>query len=158
MKIQNTIVSNIQNFWKDFFGGSCYAFCLTKYFGNCDDDLAEMAGLILFGLKKGFIDTDGYVSKPIQYIQSLTTKAPYDVRKISITNLSELPNDPSGFIVEYKLDPKSKASHFVIANNKKVLFDPYGDSNTVKNGKPFTFRAFVYPKGKEGKGNVLEDW
>ena len=155
MKIQNTIVSNIQDFWNKFFSQSCYAWCLVRYFTN-EEDLEEMAGLILFGLKRGYIDTDCYVSKPIPFIQSLGPNKPIDIRKIPITDLKELPNN-SEWIVEYKLDPKDKASHFVIANKFRVIFDPAGDSNTVKNGKPFSVRGFIY-NGKQGKGNVQENW
>lgn len=141
---------NIQEFFKKFFGCSCYAYCLTKYFTE-DEDLADMTILMLQGWRKGYIDDDCFVSKPVEYIQTLVPNAPIDVTKIYISDLNELP--AGEWIVEYKLNPKAKESHFVIANNKKVLFDPAGDSNTVKNGKPFSIRGFIY-KGKQGKGNI----
>ena len=44
MKIGHKIIYNVQEYWKNFFSQSCYAWCLVKYFTN-EEDLAEMASL-----------------------------------------------------------------------------------------------------------------
>lgn len=145
---------NIQEFMQTFWGHSCYAWCLTKYFSAYTEEgipknfflpkteLQLMSDSILFGWKQGFIDDDCYVSKPIEYIKLLVRKAPKDVTKVPIKELSELPEGV--WIVEYKKKPTDKDSHFVIANSKEVLFDPAGESQTVKVGKPFSYRKFIY--------------
>ena len=138
---------NIQEMMNNFWSHSCYAWCLTKYFSAMKDeitkeDLQGMCGHILYGWRQGFIEDDCYVAKPIEYIKLLTNQAPRDIYKISITSLAELPEGT--WIVEYKKKPTDKASHFVIANKEKVLFDPSGDSQTVKVGKPFSYRKFIY--------------
>ena len=156
MRAGNNIVQDIQGFMKNFWGNSCYAWCLTKYFAPSETDLRELCGFILHGWRRGYIDGDCFVEKPIPFIESFCEYKypPIDIRKIPITDLKELPEED--WIVEYKLNPGAAASHFVIANRKGVIFDPSGKSNTVQNGKPFTFRAFIYPKGKEWKGNIIE--
>lgn len=136
---------NIQEMMNEFWSHSCLAWCYTAYFIGIPknkEDLQNLCGHILYGWRQKFIEDDCYVAKPIQYIDTLVSPGPRDIQKIFISSLAELPE--GSYIVEYKKKPTDKASHFVIADNKKVLFDPAGNSQTVKVGKPFSYRKFVY--------------
>lgn len=136
---------NIQAQMKELFGNSCLAYCYATLFTKTGHmkDVKDLTKDVLNGWYRGFIDDDGYVSKPIQYIKMLDSDSKVvDIANVAIDNLEDLPN---GFqVVEYKKNPKDKASHFVIADHNGVLFDPSGDSQTVKVGKPVSYRRFIY--------------
>lgn len=133
---------NIQEMMKELFGGSCYGYCLTRQFSK-SDDIKTLTSAFLEGWKRGYVDDDGYVSNPLKYIRLVGGPDYRDVEKVSINSLKDLPDD-NDWIVEYKKKPTDKASHFVIANRKKgVIFDPSGDSVTVKVGSPFSYRKFI---------------
>lgn len=132
---------NIQEEMKELFGGLCYGYCLCYKFGVTD--LYEMTKILLECWKRGFIENDGYISNPLSVIKLINGKRFRDIEKIRINSLEELNNKDEIYIVEYKLSPENKKSHFVIVKNGQVIFDPSGESNTVKNGKPFSWRRFI---------------
>ena len=127
---------------KEFWGGSCYAYCIAWLFDGART-LKDLTSTVLEGWYDGYIDNDGFVSRPIQYINETCHTVPgfRDVVKVNLNSLSDLPE--GDWIVEYKKTPDSKASHFVVANKKGIVFDPSGDSVTVQIGKPFTYRKYV---------------
>ena len=131
---------NIQAQMKELFGNSCYAYCLTKQFLKTDD-IKTLTRYVLEGWMLGYIDNDGFVSKPLQFIKLLCGHQYKDIKKVYISSLSELPDGL--FIVEYKKTPTAKESHFVIANRDGVVWDPSGNSITVQVGAPFSYREFV---------------
>ena len=135
-------MENIQDQMKELFGGSCYAYCIAWLF-NGDRTIKDLTSTVLKGWYSGYIDADGFVSLPLQYINETCHTVPgiQDVVKVSLSNLADLPE--GNWIVEYKKTPDAKASHFVIANKKGIVFDPSGDSVTVKVGKPFTYRKYI---------------
>lgn len=131
-------MENIQEKMKELFGGSCYAFCLCYVFSNTKDEWKWLE-YISKGVQNGDIAEDCYVQKPLDFIQMLSGEQYKDVKKPLIDSLDDLPND-NKWIVEYRWGTKQ---HFVVANRDGVVFDPSGDSNTVKNGKPFSYRLFI---------------
>lgn len=140
---KENIMLNIQDSMKELFGNSCYGYCcsyVAEVKCNVKPDIHIMTTDFLNGWNKGWIDDDGFVSKPVQYLASMGLKIK-DIRKTSITKLSDLPEGI--WIVEFKKTPDSKESHFVVCNRKKVLFDPSGNSITVKVGKPVSYREFI---------------
>lgn len=139
-------MKNIQAQMKELFGNSCYAYCLTRYFLKTDD-IKTLTRFVLEGWVYNYIDNDGFVSKPLQFIKLICGKQYRDIKKPAIKSLAELPeanySNEGLFIVEYKKTPDAKESHFVIANRSGVVWDPSGSSITVQTGAPFSYREFV---------------
>lgn len=133
---------NIQAQMKELFGNSCLAYCYAAYTTARFNNIKELTRCVLNGWYSGWIEDDGYVAKPVPYINSMLHEEVKDIRKHRISSLDELPEGL--WVVEYKLTPDSKASHFVIAGKDVgVVFDPSGESNTVKNGAPFSYREVI---------------
>lgn len=129
-------MENIQEKMKELFGSSCYCYCLEYLFGN-QRTLKGLTNAVLQDWISGWVDDDGYVSKPLE-IASGYGHIFKDVKKPLIDKLGDLPGGL--WIVEYRWGTKQ---HFVVANRNGIIFDPSGDSNTVKNGKPFSYRLFI---------------
>ena len=130
-------MENIQEKMKELFGGSCYCYCLEYLFGG-QRTLKGLTNAVLQDWVAGYIDDDGYVSKPLSIVETYTGESYKDVKKPLIDSLDELPEGL--WIVEYRWGTKQ---HFVVANRNGIVFDPSGDSNTVKNGEPFSYRLFI---------------
>lgn len=131
---------NLQETMKDLFGHSCLGYCYAFMFGNTMD-YKVLTGYFLDGWFNGFIDDDGYISKPVEYIRMIGETKVKDIRKVKISSLEELPN-MERYVVEYA-NPNG-GSHFVVVNNKVVEFDPSYPSLSVKNGKIISYREIVY--------------
>lgn len=123
---------NIQKSAMELFGNACYAYCIA-YMKIKDDDFKTLTKMVVDAYSAGWIDDDGYVSKPHKYYGSR------DVVKVYIDDLSDLP-DGQLCIVEWKWNGKS---HFVVCSRYKVVFDPWENSDTVKYGKPVSWRKFI---------------
>lgn len=123
---------DIQSSMKELFGGSCYAYCIAWLSGN--SDIAYLTFEVLNAWNNGWIEDDGFVSKPVEYYNHVTHLAVKDVVKEDYK--------PENFfqIVEWR---NGKISHFVVMRNDKVVFDPAGFSNTVNRGKPVSIRKFI---------------
>lgn len=137
---------NIQEMMKELFGNSCNAYCYA-YKAHPSSDIKQLTKCVLKGWYDGNIKDDGYVSHPVQYYNSLMpadNRYIGDVVKVSIRKLEELPKGL--WIVEYKVRPEFKESHFVVASRTGVVFDPAGDSNTVRYGAPVSYRKLIYVK------------
>lgn len=130
-------MENIQSKMAAFFKGTCYAYCITKLF-RPEMRLPNIATCILYGWDKGLIEDDGYVSFPIKYITDVLGIKDYKgVKKVLIDSIENI-KEPT--IVEYSYNGNT---HFVIVKNGKVIFDPSGDSNSVKYGKPVSYREYI---------------
>lgn len=129
-------MENIQEKMKELFGNSCYCYCLEYLFGN-QRTLKGLTNAVLQDWMQGWIDDDGFVFKPLK-IANGYGHIFKDVKKLLIDSLEDLPDGL--WIVEYRWGTKQ---HFVVANRDGIIFDPSGDSNTVRNGKPFSYRLFI---------------
>lgn len=133
---------NIQAMMKELFGNSCQAYCYA-YIAQPTTSVRILTNRVLRGWNEGYIDDDGFVSKPVQYYNSTTTRGKIsDVVKVPINNLNELPEEGM-FSVEFKLQRTDKKSHFAVCVRGKIIFDPSGDSNTCKYGVPVSYRKLV---------------
>lgn len=132
---------DIQSQMRELFGNSCCAYCYASLARRNRSDIKALTRDVLEGWYNGYIESDGYVKHPVQYWNSISSPSIVDIIKVPIRDLSELPE--GYWIVEYKLTPDAVKSHFVIASRKGVVFDPAGDSNTVKRGKPVSYRKLV---------------
>lgn len=129
---------DIQTKMKGLFGGSCYGYCLAYVFGEQEDkDIKYLTSCFLEGWKRGYIDDDGFVSKPLKYIEMLCGTKYKDVEKPSIHKIEDIKELT---IVEYAYN---NGSHFVVVKDGNVVFDPSGYSMSVKYGVPFTYRKFI---------------
>lgn len=134
---------NIQAQMKELFGNSCLAYCYASLAQRNRSDIRALTRCVLEGWYARYIDDDGYVSKPIQYFNSMSTALIKDVVKVPISSLAELPE--GYWIVEFKKTPTDEDSHFVIASSHKgIVFDPSGESNTVKYGAPVSYRKLIW--------------
>lgn len=129
---------NIQEAMKELFGNSCLAYSMAYYVLQTDD-VKTLTEHVLEGWKLGYIDNDGYVSNPLSYMRLLGRKYK-DVEKVKINSLTDLKADNTLYVVEYVY---GNGSHFVVVKNQKVIFDPAGDSNTVKKGRPYSWRKYI---------------
>ena len=124
---------NIQDKLRTLFSSSCYAACISWMSGK--SSVIDIARDILDGVEKGYIKDDGFVSEPHLFYN-------YCLRKKIAKDVRILPYEPQPFnqIVCWKWKDKT---HFVVMRDDKVVFDPAGDSNTVKYGKIDSIREFV---------------
>jgi hypothetical protein len=129
-------VDNYQIWAIDLFNGACYAACISYLQGGKDDPIAITRD-ILNGVENDFIEPSGYVSKPHLFANMCMGKEHFYYTDVRIKPYKEEPFDQ---IVCWKWNDKT---HFVVMRSGKIVFDPWPDSNTVKNGKPTTVREFI---------------
>lgn len=126
---------NIQVKSRDFFSGACYAYCIAWIYGG-KRDWPSLTFNVAKGLQRGYIDEDGYVSHPVQYV-NLISNAGF----INVVHKDGLPPvDGKEYAVMYKWKDKT---HFVVVKDKEIVFDPWENSDTVKYGIPFSYREFL---------------
>ena len=124
---------NIQKQMEELFAHSCYAYCISYMSGK--RDIKDLTTDVLNGWKKGYIDNEGFVSKPHLYYNMCFGKdLCKDVKK------PDYKESDTEQIVCWEWNDKTL---FVVMRAGKIIFDTWPDSNTVKNGKPTTIREFV---------------
>lgn len=126
-------MNNIQKQLQELFGGACYALCISYLSGK--NDIEELAKDVLKGWSLGYIEDDGFVRQPHLFYN-------YCFGEHLARDVEKHPYEPQPFdqIVCWKWGEKT---HFVVMRDDKVVFDPSGYSNTVKNGKPDSIRRFI---------------
>lgn len=133
-------MENLQEKYKKFFSGVCYAFCLVKKFKPEASD-AEIAKIVLDGWDFGFIDNDGYVSMPVEFINECILDGHKFVRDVEKVDFSIHALEDKENIVMFQ---HNEGTHFVIMNQAgDIIFDPSGNSNTVKYGIPVSIRKYI---------------
>lgn len=126
---------NIQKTMSNFFLNACYAYCVAYMYGDTDDEY-ELTELVLKGLKKGYISQDGYVSAPHLFANMCMGKE----RFYSDVRIKPYKEEIFHQIVCFEY---GKKTHFNVMRSGKIVWDPWPDSNTVKNGKPVSVREFI---------------
>lgn len=135
------MMENLQEKYKKFFSGVCYSFCLVKKFRPKAAD-AEIAKITLDGWNKGFVDADGYVAKPVEFINECILDGTNAVRDIEKVDFSIHSLEDKNNIVMWSYNDNT---HFTILNQAgEVTFDPSGNSNSAKFGIPVSIRRFIY--------------
>lgn len=133
-------MENLQEKYKKFFSGVCYAFCLVKKFKPEASD-AEIAKIVLDGWDFGFIDNDGFVSMPVEFINECILDGHKVVRDIEKVDFSIHSLEDKENIVMFQYN---EGTHFVIMNQAgDIIFDPSGNSNSAKFGIPVSIRKFI---------------
>ena len=137
-------MENIQAMMKELFGNSCQAYCYA-YIAHPSSGVHQLTNCVLKGWNEGYIDDDGFVSKPVQYYNSLMPADNINIRDVVIVNINNLDELPftGMYSVEFKLQRTDKKSHFAVCVRGKIIFDPSGESNTCKYGVPVSYRKFV---------------
>lgn len=140
---------NIQAQMKELFGNSCLGYCYAyiahkRTLVEIEPGIKLLTASFLEGWVRGYIDDDGFVSKPVPYYNSITAVSKIkDISAVTISSLKELPKKGM-FCVEFKMNPEHKESHFAVCVRGKIIFDPSGDSITCKYGVPVSYREFIY--------------
>lgn len=125
---------DIQSMMKELFGNSCLAYSYA-YIALETDDPKKLTAAVLKGWTEGYIDDDGYVRYPVKYLNSLSLGiGAVDIQK----HYDNYPKEPH--VEEWQLNGMS---HFVVAEGNKIVFDPAGNSNTVKKGKRVSWRKIL---------------
>ena len=134
-------MENIQAMMKELFGNSCQAYCYA-YIAHPSSGIRQLTNCVLKGWNEHNIDDDGFVSRPVQYYNSLMPANNINIRDVRIVPINSLNDLPAQgmFSVEFKLQRTNKASHFAVCIKGKVIFDPSGESNTCKYGVPVSYR------------------
>ena len=134
-------MENLQEKYKKFFSGVCYAFCLVKKFKPNVSD-AELAKITLDGWDKGYIDEDGYVAIPVEFINDCILDGKCAVRDVEKPDFSIHALEDKCNIVMFQYNG---GTHFVIMNQAgDIIFAPSGNSNSAKFGIPVSIRRFVF--------------
>lgn len=137
------MMENLQEKYKRFFGGVCYAFCLVKKFMPPASD-ALIAKITLDGWDRGYVDADGYVSKPVEFVNECILGEKYAIRDVEKVDFSIHALEDKYNIVMFQYN---SGTHFVIMNQAgDIIFDPSGNSNSAKFGIPVSIRRFVFNK------------
>lgn len=133
---------NIQREMSTLFGNACYAFTIAWIYSEPEirDNIIYLTYDVIQGLTNDFIEMDGFVKAPHKYANMCIGEKKFkDVEKVKISSLDDLPVNGT-FAVEFNYGTKK---HFVACEKGKVVFDPWENSETVKYGKPTSYRKFI---------------
>ena len=141
---------NIQAQMKELFGNSCCGYCYAyiAHKQTCvemEPSIKLLTATFLEGWVKGYIDDDGFVSKPVPYYNNITAAPKIkDIVKHDILSFADLPKKGM-YTVEMRLTRESKEKHFVVATRKDgIIFDPSGNSITWQYGVVISYRELIY--------------
>ena len=104
-------------------------------------NVRSVINCLLDGWLEGYIEDDGYVAKPVKYLNMINPRGSRvrDITKVFIDSLNMLPD--GNWVVEYAEGAKT---HFVVANRRGIVFDPSYPSLTCAKGKVFSYRKLLY--------------
>jgi hypothetical protein len=130
-------MENIQKKYEELFKHSCYVFCLCYKFSGTKYEWIWLEK-IARGVQAEYITKECYVAKPVEFISYTLGVKIKDVVKVDFKK-SELTEDVNIVMYEY-----NGGTHFVCMNKEgDVIFDPSGDSNSVKYGIPVSIRKYI---------------
>lgn len=128
-------MENIQAKMKELFGNSGYAYCIAAINFKADRSIKTLTGVVLEYWYNDFIDDTGYVKKPVECMNSHYAFPRYK----DVQHVPYVPSSEEQIVCwEY-----NGGTRFVIMKDDKVVFDPAGESNTVKYGKIKNARKFL---------------
>lgn len=110
----------------------CYFLCLLR---AADVSESEIFGIYEECLEKGFIESDCYVNDPIAVLRLFGISVD---RVLKVDANQQIVGNPKLVIVCYE---NGRHRHFVM-KTKVGIWDPLGDSETVKNGHVHSYRVF----------------
>ncbi len=122
---------------KKIGASGCYFLCLIHVANQIAGKKTDVVRFYEKALSKGWIEADCYVAKPAEIIKEITgNKA--DVFHAAV-GYQLKQNEFEITRYEY-CETGITYAHFVVTNNGKVTYDPFGSSRTVKLGKPVSKR------------------
>lgn len=121
--------------------GSCLALCLAKIVEPNALQSQLMIDVIL-GWRKDYIEDDGYVCKPEKYLNLIDPL--HREWSYRIVNIKSLKDIPEGLTVPVLYSTNGKTGHFVLANNKGIVWNSLDNSINVREGKPISYREINY--------------
>lgn len=110
----------------------CYLLSILHHKGEEDNVLKYYR----YFLKKGFIDEECYVKDPVSIMKYITGNN-YNVIKTTTIPVN------ADIVICYYYNPTTKLHHFVYKEKDGTIWDPLGNSNTVKNGYIESYRVFI---------------
>ena len=139
---------NYQNELETFWHNSCYALCVAwlNTAPEVRGDIYYLVIDVLQGWRNGYIDDDGYVSKPHKYASMCNGDEKHykDVEKVPLKSLEDLPEGE--WAVEWKCP--TGGSHFTVESKETILtdeplFDPSYLSKSRQNKVAVSYRKFI---------------
>ena len=122
----------LQDTFKSIANGSCLALCLAKLVepeGTRDSQLMQD---VIMGWRKSYIEDDGYVRNPEDYMMLIDTyHRKWHYKKVSVEGLEDIPEGKT-VVALYSINGKD--GHFVLATNKGIVWNSLEYSNNVSNG------------------------
>lgn len=131
---------NIQSKVSNLVKNGCLAMAYAYRYGGANN-VRSVINCLLDGWLEGCIEDDGYVAKPVKYLNMINPRDSRvrDISKVFIDSLDMLPD--GNWVVEYAEGAKT---HFVVANRRGIVFDPSYPSLTCAKGKVFSYRKLLY--------------
>lgn len=131
---------NIQSKISKLVQAGCLAMAYAYRYGGANN-IKSVIDCLLDGWLDGDIEDNGYVAKPVKYLNLINPKGSRvrDISKVFINSLDELPE--GNWVVEYV---SGAQTHFVVANKRGIVFDPSYPSLTCAKGKVFSYRKLLY--------------
>lgn len=113
---------------------TCLFLCYLWY-GKQGLSVADTLKYLAACIDKGYVLEDGYVTDP-EGILGLVTDKSYSVRKVY--------ENPYKICIAEFYNKRTDFTHFVIVGpTNEVLYDPLGESVTVREGKIVSYREIV---------------
>lgn len=127
----------IQDTFTTIAKGSCLALCLAKIV-EPDTLQSQLMMDVILGWRKDYVEDDGYVCKPEKYLNLIDPlHRKWSYRIVNIKSLGDIPEGQTVPVL-YSID--GKKGHFVLANNKGIVWNSLDNSINVREGKPISYR------------------
>lgn len=131
----------IQDTFTEIAKGSCLALCLAKIV-EPDALQSQLMMDVILGWRKDYIEDDGYVCKPKEYLNLIDPlHREWSYRIVNIKSLGDI---PEGETVPVLYSKNGKTGHFVLANNKGIVWNSLDNSINVREGKPISYREIKH--------------
>lgn len=115
----------------------CYFLCLIKIAERKTGNSIDLLSAFEYSLKQGWITEDCFVNYPQCIIKHFT-----NINYVCVVKELDLSYKPKATDVLVGCYVYNKSSHFVLlSSDKKLLWDPLGESNTYKLGKLDSYRV-----------------
>ena len=121
---------NIQEIFGRIGAEGCYFLCLGKAAGVLDNEVLFYYETFI---QKGFLEQDCFVNDPVAILRYLGVP-------VTTVEKSKTLKDGKIICARYKY---MNHRHFVLVDRYgNIIFDPLGESNTVKKGQVEDYRIF----------------
>lgn len=117
--------------------GSCLALCLAKIV-EPEALQSQLMMDVIMGWRKDYIGDDGFVREPEKYLNLIDPRH----RKWSyrIQDIDSLEDIPEGETVPVLYSIDGRNGHFVLADNKGIVWNSLDTSINVRDGRPVSYR------------------